>query len=118
LPHGLDTLTEEDGRDLSGGEVQRIALARAFHRRPELVLMDEPTAHLDPDTEKSILAASERLLVGRTSITAAHRLNTVERADRIFVLENGRLVDEGDHETLLKRGGLYADLVQRAASEG
>ncbi|MFV0369816.1 MAG: thiol reductant ABC exporter subunit CydD [Hyphomicrobiaceae bacterium] len=117
LPHGLATIPAENGADLSGGEVQRIALARAFHRQPVLVLMDEPTAHLDPVTERGILSATERLLNGRTSITAAHRLETVKRADRIFVLKKGRLVEQGKHAALMKTGGLYCDLVRRAAAE-
>lgn len=117
LPDGLETLLAESGRDLSGGEAQRIALARAFYRRPALVLLDEPTAHLDPATEAGILEATARLTDGPTSLTIAHRLETVRQADRILVLDKGRLAEQGRHAALIEEHGLYARLARHAAME-
>ncbi len=111
LPQGYDTLIGERGARLSGGQAQRLALARAFLKDAPLLLLDEATAHLDPETEELVQEAMARLLRGRTALLIAHRLNTVLRADRILVLEGGRLVEEGSHEALLQRGGLYRRLV-------
>jgi len=113
LPAGYATFLGEGGAALSGGEAQRIALARAFFRQPDLVLLDEPTAHLDRSTEMEVLAATEQLLADRTSLTIAHRIETVRRADRILVLEAGCLAAEGSHDTLLRTSALYAGLASR-----
>jgi ATP-binding cassette subfamily C protein CydD len=111
MPAGYDSLVGERGSRLSGGEVQRIALARAFLRDAPLLLFDEATANLDPENESLLLKAMERLLAGRTALVIAHRLNTVARADRILVMNDGRVVQEGNHASLLRSEGLYRDLV-------
>ena len=122
LPQGFDTLIGDGGAGLSGGEAQRVALARAFHRDPAVVLLDEPTAHLDRATEAALTGAIDCLLAGRTSLTIAHRLETVRAADRILVLDGGRLVATGRHDELVAAGGLYARLAGgeagRAAAGG
>jgi len=111
LPRGYDTQIGERGSRLSGGEAQRLAIARAFLKDAPLLILDEPTSSLDPTSEALIRAALERLMHDRTVLVVAHRLNTIYTADRIAVLENGRLVEAGSHVALLERGGLYARLV-------
>ncbi len=110
LPDGYETLVGERGQGLSGGQAQRIALARAFLRDAPLVLLDEATASLDAESEAAVQASIERLAEGRTMLIVAHRLSTVRRADRILVIEEGRLVEQGDHGELMRHGGLYAAL--------
>ncbi|MEJ2344575.1 MAG: thiol reductant ABC exporter subunit CydD [Gammaproteobacteria bacterium] len=112
LPDGYDTVVGEGGRGLSGGQAQRLALARVFFKDAPLVLLDEPSAGLDLVSERRLTAAVERLAQGRTLLTIAHRLDTVRRADRILVLERGRLVESGSHEALLAGDGLYRQFVQ------
>jgi ATP-binding cassette subfamily C protein CydD len=114
LPEGIHTRLGENGFGLSGGEAQRLALARAFYRSAPLVLLDEPTAHLDPDTEQDLGMAIAELSAGWTMITIAHRLATVRHADRILALDHGRIVEAGRHEDLLAAGGLYARLISSA----
>jgi ATP-binding cassette subfamily C protein CydD len=111
LPDGYDTRIGERGARLSGGEAQRIAIARAFLKDASVLIMDEPTSSLDPESERSIRTALQRLAAGRTVLVIAHRLNTVYRADRIAVLDGGRLVETGKHWELIQHGGLYASLV-------
>ena len=111
LPQGYDTRIGERGARLSGGEAQRIALARAFLKDAPLLILDEATAHLDPETEALIQEAMARLLRGRTALMIAHRLRTVAQADQIVVLDQGRVVETGTHAALLRRGGLYGRLV-------
>ena len=111
LPKGYDTLVGEQGYGLSGGQIRRIAIARAFLRDAPLVLMDEPTASLDPKTESILQTAIENLGQGKTVLTIAHRLNTVRRADQIFYIEEGRLMDQGTHAELIKSSPAYARLV-------
>jgi len=111
LPHGYDTLVGERGARLSGGEAQRIALARAFLKDAPLLILDEATANLDPEIEALLQEAMDRLLQGRTALIIAHRLSTVYRAGRILVLDRGRLVEEGTHAALMRQGGLYRRLV-------
>ncbi len=113
LPRGLDTLVGERGYRFSGGEKQRLAIARLLLKSPEIVILDEATAHLDSESEAAIQAAFEVALRGRTSIVIAHRLSTILKADQILVVNEGRIVERGTHATLLERGGLYAELYQR-----
>jgi ATP-binding cassette subfamily C protein CydD len=111
MPHGYDTQIGERGQRLSGGEAQRLAIARAFLKDAALLVMDEPTSSLDPESERLVRDALDRLARGRTSLIVAHRLNTVRTSDRIAVLEDGRLEEVGTHAGLLERGGRYAQLV-------
>lgn len=111
LPAQFDTVVGEGGRKLSGGQVQRIALARAFLRQARLILLDEPTANLDLESERQIQQAVDRLSEQATLITIAHRLHSVYQADRILVLQQGRIVEQGNHRSLLEGGGLYADML-------
>ncbi|MDQ4106216.1 MAG: thiol reductant ABC exporter subunit CydD, partial [Actinomycetota bacterium] len=111
LPKGYDTRIGERGARLSGGEAQRVAIARAFLKDAPLLVMDEPTSSLDPESERLIREAIQRLAEGRTALVVAHRLNTVYNADRIVVLDEGRVAGAGTHAGLLREGGVYADLV-------
>jgi ATP-binding cassette, subfamily C, bacterial CydD len=111
LPSGYDTQVGERGARLSGGEAQRIAIARAFLKDAPVLIMDEPTSGLDPESERLIRTALERLSDGRTVLVIAHRLNTVYGADRIAVLDGGRLAETGTHRRLIRANGLYASLV-------
>ena len=113
LPNRLETIVGERGHRLSGGEKQRLAIARLLLKAPSIVILDEATAHLDSENEALVQAALEKALVGRTSIVIAHRLSTVQKADQILVLENGYLVESGKHDALVAQGGLYFDLYQR-----
>ena len=110
LPDGLDTVVGDRGYRLSGGEKQRLAIARLLLREPGIVVLDEATAHLDSESEAGVQQALTAALVGRTSLVIAHRLSTVRDADRILVVDDGRIVQSGTHEELLARGGLYAEL--------
>jgi ATP-binding cassette subfamily B protein len=110
LPDGLDTLVGDRGYRLSGGEKQRIAIARLLLKAPDVVVLDEATAHLDSESEAAVQEALTTALVGRTSIVIAHRLSTVRNADQILVIDAGRIAQRGTHEELLATGGLYAEL--------
>lgn len=112
LPEGLDTIVGERGYRLSGGEKQRVAIARALLCEAPYLLLDEATSSLDSQVERRIQAALEHLVAGRTVIAIAHRLSTVQRADQIFVVQQGRIVEQGKHEILLEQSGLYQDLYQ------
>jgi ATP-binding cassette subfamily B protein len=112
LPQGFGTFLGEKGVRLSGGQRQRVAIARAILRDPALLLLDEATSALDAENERLVQTALQRLMRGRTSLVIAHRLATVLEADRIAVLEAGRVVDQGRHDDLLRRGGLYARLAE------
>ncbi len=113
LPNGLDTVVGERGHRLSGGEKQRLAIARLLLKAPRIVILDEATAHLDSENEALVQEALAQALVGRTSIVIAHRLSTIVHADQILVLENGEVIESGKHEELVAKGGLYFDLYQR-----
>jgi ABC-type multidrug transport system fused ATPase/permease subunit len=110
LPAGFQTMCGEQGVRLSGGERQRITLARAFLRNPRILVLDEPTSALDARSEEAVRQALKTLMQGRTAIVIAHRLSMVRDLDRIFVLAEGRLMEEGDHQSLLAREGLYSRL--------
>jgi ABC-type multidrug transport system fused ATPase/permease subunit len=113
LPQGYDTEIGERGVKLSGGQKQRLALARAILADPRILILDEATSSVDAEAEFLIQQALERVLEGRTSLVIAHRLSTVRNADKIIVLDQGRIVETGKHEELLRRGGLYSQLYQR-----
>ncbi len=112
LPDGYDTIVGERGYRLSGGEKQRLAIARVVLKDPRILILDEATSHLDSRSEALIQDALEKVMFGRTSIVIAHRLSTVLRADVILVMDGGRLVESGTHAELLDRGGLYAHLYE------
>ncbi|QES46725.1 ABC transporter ATP-binding protein [Streptomyces venezuelae] len=113
LPQGLDTATDEGGRNLSTGQRQIIALARVFLQDAPVLVLDEATASIDPLTEAQIQEGLDTLAAGRTTVVVAHRLPTVRKADRIVVVDGGRLIEQGDHATLLGRGGAYSRLYER-----
>lgn len=117
LPEGLDTTVGERGVKLSGGEKQRLAIARAVLKDPPILVLDEATASVDNETEELIQTALKKLLKNRTAIVIAHRLSTIKSADKIYVLHQGQAVEEGTHEELLTKGGLYADLVRKGEQE-
>ncbi|HUO35499.1 MAG TPA: ABC transporter ATP-binding protein [Candidatus Acidoferrum sp.] len=110
IPHGYDTLVGERGMTLSGGQRQRIGIARAIIRNSPILILDEPTAALDTESERLVIEAMERLMKGRTVITIAHRLSTIRDADKIIVLKGGVVAEQGTHQQLLDLGGIYSEL--------
>jgi len=110
MPHGYDSAVGERGLTLSGGQRQRIGIARAVVRNSPILILDEPTAALDTESEKLVMEALERLMKGRTVITIAHRLSTIRSADKIFVLKGGFVAEEGTHDELIARNAIYAEL--------
>jgi len=113
LPNGLETIVGERGHRLSGGEKQRLAIARLLLRKPSLVILDEATAHLDSENESLVQAALKEVFVGRTSIVIAHRLSTIMQADQILVIDSGRIVERGNHDQLVEKRGAYFDLYEK-----
>nr|BFE80217.1 hypothetical protein GCM10020093_028180 [Planobispora longispora] len=110
LPEGLETVVGDRGYRLSGGEKQRLALARLLLKAPRVVVLDEATAHLDSESEAAVQRALKTALAGRTSLVIAHRLSTIREADQILVVSDGRIVERGRHEELLAKGAVYAEL--------
>jgi subfamily B ATP-binding cassette protein MsbA len=110
LPNGLDTVVGHNASEFSGGQRQRLAIARAIYKDAPILILDEATSALDSESERLVQQALERLMKGRTSLVIAHRLSTIERADRIVVIDAGRVVESGSHAELLAAGGLYARL--------
>ena len=110
LPNGLDTVVGHNASEFSGGQRQRLAIARAIYKDAPILILDEATSALDSESERLVQQALDRLMKGRTSLVIAHRLSTIERADRIVVIDAGRVVESGSHAELLAAGGLYARL--------
>jgi ATP-binding cassette subfamily B protein len=112
LPEGYDTVVGERGYRLSGGEKQRIAIARAILKDPKILILDEATSALDTESERLVQSAMERLMEGRTTFAIAHRLSTIRRADQILVMQHGQIVERGTHAELLQSDGLYRRLYE------
>ncbi|GMB02155.1 hypothetical protein PIPA1_49550 [Pelosinus sp. IPA-1] len=110
MPNEYETPIGERGTQLSGGQRQRIAIARAVLKNPRILILDEATSALDTESEQLVQQALDRLMNGRTSFVIAHRLSTVQRANLIIVMDKGKIVEQGDHDTLIKAGGLYSRL--------
>ncbi len=118
LEHGLETRVGPRGFALSGGQHKRVVIARALLRNTPILLLDEATSALDAQSEKVVQQALDRLSQGRTTLVIAHRLSTIRGADKIVVMDRGRVMDEGKHEDLLARGGIYADLYRLQFEDG
>jgi ATP-binding cassette subfamily B protein len=114
LPNGYDTKVGERGVRLSGGQKQRISIARAFLANPQVLLLDEPTSSVEPDSEAAIIAALDRLMTGRTTVLTSHRPSLIEQADVVYVLEEGRVTDSGRPEELRQRGGWFGKFMRSA----
>ena len=119
LPQGYDTMVGEGGSNLSGGEKQRISIARCLLKDAPIIILDEATASVDPENEHEIQAALSALVRGKTIITIAHRLATIQNADRILVVEDGRIAQQGTHQELMSQEGIYRNFIEiRQRAEG
>jgi subfamily B ATP-binding cassette protein MsbA len=110
LPNGIETEVGDNGNRFSGGQRQRLAIARALYKNAPILILDEATSALDSESERKIQEAIERLMVGRTTLVIAHRLSTIERVNKIIVMEKGKIIESGSHHELLEKSGLYAHL--------
>ena len=111
-PEGYDTNIGDRGTKLSGGQRQRLSIARAVLKNPDILILDEATSALDTESEKLVQDALNKLLKGRTSVVIAHRLSTIQNADKIIVVDEGQIVEQGRHEELIAKGGVYARLIE------
>jgi ABC-type multidrug transport system fused ATPase/permease subunit len=112
FPDGLETQVGDRGIQLSGGQKQRIAIARALIKNPRILILDEATSALDSESEKVVQDALDKLMVGRTSFVIAHRLATIRHASQIHVIQQGKIVESGNHDELMRQGGIYKNLVE------
>ena len=118
MPQGYETVIGERGFRLSGGEKQRLAIARAVYKDPPILILDEATSQLDTESEMLVQEAIDRMMKGRTVLVIAHRLSTIKHADRIYVLNEGRITEVGSHDELIEKDGIYKKLYEMQLRDG